>query len=63
MAILIRTSVTRFGEISPSWQKFTGPWQISGGVFLIGQIVEPTFGEFAALLGYFLHCKWSIIKI
>ena len=58
-------SVTRFGEISPLWQNFTSLWQISGGLHLIWQIVEPTFGEFVTLLGYFLSVQmakyWKIM--
>ena len=30
-------SVTRFGEISPLWQKFTNIWQISDRLFLFGK--------------------------
>ena len=47
-------SVTRFDEISSLLQNFTSLWQISGGLFIIWQIVEPTFGEFVTLLDYFL---------
>ena len=42
--------------------KFTSLWKISGSLFLIWQIVEPTFGEFVTLLGYFYHCKWPNIE-
>ena len=51
----IMTSVTRFGKISPLWQNFTSLWQISGGLFIIWQIVEPKFGDF-------YQCKWPNIE-
>ena len=35
------TSVTRFGEISPLWQKFSRLWQIVDGLFFIWQNVDP----------------------
>ena len=33
-------SVTRFGELSPLWQKFTSIWQIFDSLFLIWQNAE-----------------------
>ena len=38
-------SVTRFGEISPLWQKFTNLWQIFDGLFFTWQIADPTFSN------------------
>ena len=35
--ISLSRSVTRFGEISPFWQKFTSLWQIFDSLFLIWQ--------------------------
>ena len=31
----VRSSVTRFGEISPLWEKFTSHWQICYSLFFI----------------------------
>ena len=39
---LMASSVIRFGEISPLWQKFTSLWQIFDSLLLIWQIAEPT---------------------
>ena len=39
------SSVTRFGEILPLWQKFTSLWQIFNGLFLIWQNAEPTLAN------------------
>ena len=39
------TSVTRFGENSPLWQKFTSIWQIFAGLFLIWQNAENTLAN------------------
>ena len=35
--ISLSRSVTRFGEISPFWQKFTSLWHIFDSLFLIWQ--------------------------
>ena len=33
-------TVTRFGKISPLWQKFTGSWQILTVYFLFGKMLS-----------------------
>ena len=38
--VMIASSVTRFGEISPFWQKFTNLWQIFDGLFFTWQIYD-----------------------
>ena len=42
---VVGSSVTRFGEISPTWQKFTSLWQIFDGLFLIWQSAKPTLAN------------------
>ena len=42
---VVGSSVTRFGEISPTWQKFTSLWQIFDGLFLIWQNAEPALAN------------------
>ena len=54
--------VTRFGKISPFWQKFTSLWQIFDGVFLIWSNSKPSLTN---LLHYWanFHCyKWPNIE-
>ena len=38
-------SVTKFGEISPLWQKLTSLWLIFAGLFLIWQNAYPTLAN------------------
>ena len=55
--------MTRFGEISPLWQKFTSLWQIFDSSFHSRQNIELT-GKFVTLLGKFsllLMAKYSKI--
>ena len=43
--VMIATSVTIFGEISPLLLKITSTWQILGSLFLIWQNAEPTLAN------------------
>ena len=52
---LVSPSVTRFGEISPLWKKFTSLWKIFDSLFLIWQNAEPYF---AKLWHYWANCHW-----
>ena len=36
------TRVTRFGKLSPLWQKYPSLWQFFDGLFIIWQNAEPT---------------------
>ena len=48
-------SVTRFGKISPIWQKFTSLWQLFNSLFLIWQNDGPTLANLEHYLANF-HC-------
>ena len=55
-------SVTRFDEIPPLWQKIKTLNQLFVGLFIAGQIFEPTLANLLYLLASF-HCsKWPNIK-
>ena len=56
------TSVTRFGEISPLWQKFTSLWTIFDGLFLNWQNAEPTLANWKRFWANFHYCKWPNIE-
>ena len=56
-----RTSVTRFGEISPHWQNAKSPWPFLKGSFSSMQIFEPTLAIYLLLWANF-HC-WKRPKI
>ena len=58
----IPISVTRFGEISPLWQKFTSLWQFLDSLFLIWQNAEPTLVNFGHYWSYFHCCKRPIME-
>ena len=51
-------NVTRFGEISLLWQKFTGLLQFFEGFFLIWQNDEPTLANLWHYWANFHCCKW-----
>ena len=51
------TSVTRFGQISPLWQKFTSPWQFFDGLFLVWQIDDSTWANLWHYWDNFHCCK------
>ena len=53
----LESSVTRFGEFSPLWQKLTSLWQILDSLFLIWQNVEPTSANLVHYWVHF-HCYW-----
>ena len=54
--------MTRFGEISPLWQKFTSLWQIFDSFFLIWQNAEPTLAILWHYWANFHCCKWPNIE-
>ena len=56
------TSVTRFGEISPFWPKFTNLWQCFDGLFLIWQNSKPTWENLLHYWANFHFCKWPNIE-
>ena len=52
-------SVTRFGEISPLWQKLKCLWQFNEGLFSIWQKLLPTLANFVYNWAIFHGCKWT----
>ena len=58
----ITRSVTRFGEFSPLWQKFTNIWQIFDSLFLIWQNAEHTSENLWYYWANFHCCKWPNIE-
>ena len=44
--VLVVSSVTRFGEISPLWQQNLSIWAILEVLFSLWQYFEPTLGKF-----------------
>ena len=55
-------SVTRFGEISPLWQKVTSLWQNFDGLFLISQNAEPALAIFSVANGQILKNNLVTLK-
>ena len=54
----LRARVTRFGEISPLWQKFTSRWQI----FLFGKMLS-ILEEMCEIIGLiFIVANGQILK-
>ena len=45
LVILLKASVTRFGEISPLRQHFMNLCQMVKGLFYVCQVVEPTLAK------------------
>ena len=43
--VVVVASVTKFGEISPLWQRFTSLWQIFDNSFLIWQNTQLTLAD------------------
>ena len=58
----ILSSVTRFGKISPLWQKITSLWQILSGLFLFWQNAEPPLADLWHYWTNFPCCKWPNIE-
>ena len=56
------SSVTRFGEILPLWQKFTIFCQICDCLFPIWQNAEPTLANLWHYWANFHCCKWPKIE-
>ena len=56
------TSVTRFGEILPLWQKFTSLWQIFDGLFLIWHSAELTMANLWHYWANFHSYKWPNLE-
>ena len=56
-------SVTRFGEISPLWQKFSSAWLIFDGLSLICQNSKPTLANLFHYFGLiFIAANGPILK-
>ena len=56
-------SVTRFGEISPLWQKFSSAWPIFDGLSLICQNSKPTLANLFHYFGLiFIAANGPILK-
>ena len=56
------SSVTRLGEISPLWQKFTSLWQIFDCLFLIWLNAEPTLANLWHYWANLNCCKWPNVE-
>ena len=56
------SSVTRSGEISPLWQKFTSLWQSFDSSFIIWQNTELTLANLWHYWANFHCCKWLNIE-
>ena len=54
-----RTSVTRFGKISPLWQKLQCLWQFFEGLFSSRQKLIPTSANFVYNWAIIRGCKWT----
>ena len=60
--VLVRSSVTRFGEILPLWQKFTSIWQIFDSLFLFGKMLS-TLWQMCDIIGLiFIGANGHILK-
>ena len=56
------SNVTRFGKISPLWQKFTRSRASFNGLFLIWQNAEPTLANLGHYWANFHCCKWPNLE-
>ena len=57
-----RSSVTRFGEISPFWQHVKSLWPMFEGLFCLGQNFVITLAIFFCFLANYHCCKWLKIE-
>ena len=60
---IVATSVTRFGEISPLWQKFKSFWPFLESLFRIWQKFLPTLDKFICYWANFHCCKQPNIEL
>ena len=57
-----RSSVTRFGEISPLWQNCTSLWQFFEGFLIFGKIVNLLCQHFYSIGQKLIVVKGQIVK-
>ena len=62
LALIVGSSVTRFGKFSPLWKFCKGLWQNVKGLFTTWENFEPTSANFLCHWTNFHCCKWPNIK-